>query len=200
MADRTPFGELEEAHGVDVDTARGEDRACIYCKRLATHHAGVVDAVRADVHERAACHTGAPADVGGPEEAEAEGGAYDLEVADSTLGEELLQARDGRVEAIHEGFHRFQAGGIGGGDDLAHFAGVGGEGFLAQDVLALMKGFDGPLFVEAVGQGDVDGVDSVGGQEVVVGAERVGDVALGCPVLRHGEVAAGDGGEHAIVG
>ena len=71
----------------------------------------------------------------------------------------------------------------------------------AQDVLAVRCHLDGPFGVQAVGQGDVDGVNGRVGQQRLVAAVVAGN-AVGCGIDGSGGgVAAGHGIDaHAFAG
>ena len=102
------------------------------------------------------------------------------------------------MELVHEAFHQQDAGGLGRGDHGLRFRGVHGQGFLAEDVLAGPQGPDGPLGVEVVRQGDVDGVDGRVLDEVLVRPEGAVDVEADRPVPGPGFVPGGDGGQEAV--
>ena len=104
---------------------------------------------------------------------------------------ELADPGEEGVVAVVESLHQHQVGtGVGGGHRPG-LVGVGREGFLAQDVLAGGHGRHGPVTVQAVGQGVVDGVDVGIGHELFVGIEDPGDAVLGGEGLRPGPVAGG---------
>ena len=92
-------------------------------------------------------------------------GAHDL---DQSLGEGVV--------FVVEGLHHHQTWVA--VDDLGHgpgLVGVGGEGLLAQDVLAGPQRGDGPVAVQPVGEGVVDGVDVGVRDELGVGVQRPGE-------------------------
>lgn len=58
------------------------------------------------------------------------------------------------------------------GAEFARFLRVRGDGLLDQDVLAFLQRRERPFVVQAVGEGDVDGVDVRGGNKRVVRSIR----------------------------
>ena len=69
---------------------------------------------------------------------------------------------------VHEGFEYRHAVGLSGGFDTIHLLDSQDQWFLAQHMLAILRGRQAPFTVEVVGQGDVNGVDLGVGQEILV--------------------------------
>jgi len=68
--------------------------------------------------------------------------------------------------------------------------------FFAQHMFACTGGRDGPRRMQAVGQGQVDGIDVGVGQQGLVAAERPLDLILACKGLGVVGLAAGHGRHH----
>ena len=95
----------------------------------------------------------------------------DLAAVDQQLGPLPLG-----VMAIHEAFHDFQTRMFSSRrQQLAGIGSVQAEGFFTQHVFAGRKRLDRPLHMEVIGQGDVDGLGSLIGQQVFVRSKRVAD-------------------------
>ena len=77
-------------------------------------------------------------------------------------------------------------------DHVLSFVGGRGQGLLAQDVLAALGGFLGPLGVQGVGERVVDDVDFGVVEEFFIAAVGFGDAGCFGRGLSLGERAAGD--------
>ena len=133
------------------------------------------DEVAADIHERAAAHGGLVADVVGVVVEVAEGAGDETQGANPAFADELFSAEPLRCRLDHEGFGDLDVGGIADGDEGSGFFGGEGDGLFAEDVLAGLRGFDGPGDVQVVGERIVDGVDVGVGEECFVGAVSLGN-------------------------
>jgi hypothetical protein len=101
--------------------------------------------------------------------------------------------------AVHQALDAVAAGRLG-GVEAAGGVGGGGERLLAEDILARRQRLDRPLGVEGDGQGDVDGIDRPGGQQLLVGAVAGLQPQLVSERPRPVDVAAGHGHELGVVG
>ena len=128
--------------------------------RPGSQQAQQADRVAAHVHGGAAGQGQLVADVTLLPQRGREGHVDLGDVAELARADDLHQALGERVVLVVEGLHHdhtwVAVGRLGHGPGLV---GVGGEGLLAQDVLAGPQGGDRPVPVEAVGQRVVDGVD-----------------------------------------
>ena len=118
------------------------------------------DRVAAHVHGGASGQCQLVADVALFPERGGERHVDPADVAQLARPHDLHQAPAQRVVLVVEGLHHHPTGGA--VVRLGHspgLVGVGGERLLAQDVFAGLEGGDGPVPVEAVGEGVVDGVD-----------------------------------------
>ena len=97
-----------------------------------------------------------------------------------------------RVVEIHKRFKEGDVVGLGRGGHAVELVQRDCQGLFAQDVLARLRGGDGPFTVQRVGQGDVDGVDLRVGEHVFIGAVGRGDPLCGGIGLGLGQIAAGD--------
>jgi len=100
-----------------------------------------------------------------------------VHLTDEAIVDPRLRGRPLRVEAVHEGLHDLHVGVLRGGvEEGLHLGGGSGDGFLDEDVLAGLDGAHAPGDVELVGEGNVDGFDVGGGEELLVRTECHGDV------------------------
>ena len=107
----------------------------------------------------------------------------------------------------HDAVHELDVCLLAGGEHFVEVGRVEGAGLFAEDVFAGLGGFDDPLFAEAGGEGDVDGIDIVGGEEGFVAADGAGFFGEGDlgvtgidELLGLGADSAGDGDEGGVFG
>lgn len=74
----------------------------------------------------------------------------------------------------HGAIHELHPIGLAGLDDGVELGGAEGDGLLKQQVLLLLGGENGPAYVQAGGQGHVDGVDIRVVKDGLVGAVDLG--------------------------
>ncbi len=157
-----------------------------------------VDGVAADIEQRAAAGGRVVAGIAGFATA---GGVVGAEVEDATDfagGDPPVGFGDLRVKAVHEPFQQPAAGGAGSGKHAVGFGGGAGEGFFAEHVFAGLKGADGPVAMQAIGQRVGDHVHVRVGQQVGVGAVSARNIILGGGGAGAGRVAAGDGDQFRV--
>jgi hypothetical protein len=104
------------------------------------------------------------------------------------------------VVAPHQPLDAAPAGRLGGVEAAGGVLGAGRERLLAQHVLAGLQRLDRPLGVHRHREGDIDGVDRHGGQQLLVGAEAGLQAQLVGEGLGPGGVPAGHGHELGMVG
>ena len=128
--------------------------------------------------------------------AERERRIHVLHLADRAFCDQLGQAHDLRVEAVHERLSQVPAVAPGRLDDRHRARVVDGERLLAHDVLAGTQSLDREAHVLGVHRRDVDGVDLGVGEEVCVGlvhADAAGRaLEFGSERARAVRAAAGD--------
>ena len=137
------------------------------------------DRVAAHVHGGAAGQGQLVADVALLPQRGREGDVDLGDVAQLARADDLDQALGQGVVLVVEGLHDHQPGVA--VVRLRHgpgLVGVGGERLLAQDVLAGLEGGDGPVPVQAVGEGVVDGVDVGVVDQLLVAADDAGNALL----------------------
>jgi len=195
-------GELEDAGGVVVDAGLAEVANGVGGGGFfAGEEAGEGEAVAADVHEGAAGEWLGEADVAGDfGGAVAEAGADELEAANGAGADGVHDGVGEGVGAVHEGFDEGAAGFFGDGEHFFGLREIGGKRLFAEDVFAGAEGFERPLVVEGVGEGDVDGLDCGVVEEGFVGAVGGGDVEGLRESAGGVRGAGGDGGEAAAAG
>ena len=177
-----------------VDAADGLD----FFGFAAGEQAREIDAVAADVHEGAAGEGGVESYVAGDfAGGEAEAGADQAQFADRAAFDGLEDGQRLRVRAVHEGFDEdslILARGI---EHFLGFLGVDADGLLAEDVFAGFERGDGPMVVEIVGEGVVNGVHVFGGDELMVAAICGADAEIGGEFHGRRFGARADGGKLA---
>ena len=140
---------------------------------LADQVAGEVDHVRAEVAQRARARGGlveAPDRLGRRAPVLQVGAAEVVDLADLAGLDELAGQAHGRHEAVVEGAHVLDAGGLHALPGLVALVGVAPQRLLADDVLAGLRGGDRRLGVEVVGPRVVEQADAlVGDQRAPVG-------------------------------
>ena len=161
-------------HAALVQVRRGVD----FDRLFAGQQAREVDAVAPDVHQPTAAEFLVEAHV--PFDALraiAEAGADHFQLADLSAAQRVDHLVRERVRAVHEGFDEHLARLARRVEHLLALRSGQGEGLFAQNVLAGAQGFDGPLVMQRVGQGVVDGIDGGVGQQRVVAAVNVGNLS-----------------------
>ena len=166
--------------------------------------AACVEAVDADVEERAAAGEGLfGAPVAGID-VEAEGSFDGLDLAERAVVNELGGLEVGGLEVAAVGDHELDVGGFAGGDHGFALGNAGGHWLLAEDVLAGLGGADGEVGVHGVGQGYVNGIDGGVVEDVVevfVVVDGVGRYAvLGGDAIGLVAMAADQGGDFGVGG
>ena len=157
-----------------------------------------LDSVDADIHEGTRCHV-AVEDIGGTP-------CENIVIARGVLAKAQRSAANGRnlaqrvldgveggvVERTH-GLEGHDASGLSGAEDLQRLRLGGAEGLLDDDVLAAGDAGKGLLVVKRVGAADIDGIDVVGGRELV----ECGEVSLAAVLGGKGGAALGIARERA---
>ena len=149
-----------------------------------------VDAVAANVHQRAAAKLRLQADVVRLGEAKRKGAADHVRLADGAPPHQLHDLGGTRVESIHERLHQLHTAGV---RSLLHLGALlRGEGqrLLAEHVLTVLCSTNRPLSMHAVGQRNVDGIDvflqPTGPRScrTIVGCWRLGANAFAAAAMR----------------
>ena len=108
-------------------------------------------------------------------------------------GQVLLHDAEIGVERRDHGLHERDAAFAGDGDHLSRLAGIGGQGLLAQHVLAVAHAEDALRSVQEIGRGDVNGVDERARGHLFEQGEGVRDAVLRSegvgPLLRTRQIA-----------
>ena len=177
LGDDTPR-RVHRRREADVDSSLVEDVRSVHLMRLAGEQSCRVDAVAADVHQRATVRLGEEAGIGGIVGREAECGADQPELPDGAVVHELREPERLRMMAPHETFHQVQPLALRDVECALRLRLVGCQRLLAQDVLARLERPDRPLDVLPVGQRDVDGLDVGVLEEPVVAAVGALDPVL----------------------
>src|SRR5439155_3338509 len=188
-------GETHRAGEDPVGAARADQLLPEDQLRLAGKQPRAADAVAADVHQAAALDVGAKPDVLGVEDREAEAGAYDAELPDRTLVEELPHALGLRAVPVHERLREDPLCALGGVERLLDLGCALPHRLLAEHVLAGLDGADRPFTMEVVRQRDVDGLDLVVREQRLVRAVGARDLPFARVLLGARLVAAGDADE-----
>ncbi|ENN89399.1 hypothetical protein RHSP_66736 [Rhizobium freirei PRF 81] len=126
-------------------------------------------------------------------------GALDMaQAADGAIGEQRADFPPDRRIGDHIGFHHQHLVAITGGNQAVDFIRLERDRLFAKHMLAGVRRLDGPFDMLRGRQGNIDGVDGVGGEHLLIGAEG----------MRHGKavrhlpgaikIAAGDCGDDAI--
>ena len=169
---RHSAAEVEHPLELLVDALRAQLLLPAYRdRRVPRQPARHVDAVGADVVERAAAELGPAADVLRILDREREDRPDAAQVPDRPGGEALAHDAPLRMEAVHERLHpdHVALGAV--GDGVLRLGARTGCGLLAEHVLARVGAALRPLGVEMVRQADVDGVDLGIGEQLVVAAD-----------------------------
>lgn len=116
-------------------------------------------------------------------------------VADGAVRDHLLCKGDGRDAAVIVADHIDDARFFDGGDHFPSLQGVEGEGFLAEDGLAVLRGGDGDFGMGIVGGADVDDVDFGIGDDGAPVGRSVFPAEAGAGFFDGGGGAAADGVE-----
>jgi hypothetical protein len=151
----------------------------------ASEEAGEVDAVAADVHERAAAEGFVEADVFGAGGAVAEAGADGAQGPDLAALDGFDDGVGDRMGAVHEGFDHHALVLSCDVEYLLSLREVHGERVFSQRTCLPLSGPDGPLVMEIVGETVVDRLHALVGEQRFVGAVD----AIDAPWLR--EAASG---------
>ena len=173
--------------GVAVDT--GDNAGGLLCKCKAR----CMDEVATDVQEGATAALDMVADAGRVSVEVAEEAEDRAEFSDAAFIKQFAEAEPLGVAANHEGFANLDAGTCLDGKKRFGLGDGEAEGFLAENVLAGFRSFDGPRDVKLIGKRIVDDVDIRVGEEIFVRAVGRWDAEGGCcfPGLR--EMAGCDG-------
>ena len=200
LGNRTAFI-LQNSRAEQVDMIRREGGDGLDMGRLYTQDPlGQAGAVDTQVVGGAAQGVPAHADIFGIVVGGQEGGLHVAHIADDTAVDRVGHGCDIGGVLVGKGFHQMHAVCLGGGEHGGGFFCIGGQGLFAQHVLFGVQGFDGPLGVQRIGQGDVDGLHFRVVQQCLVAAVGLLEAEAGLEFLGLFKAAAGDGVELAIFG
>ena len=118
-------------------------------------------------------------------------------LADVAGFDEVGDVPHGGDEAVGEGGHVTDVGLVGGVEHLPRLGEAHGDGLLAEDVLAGLRGGDGDGGVGDVGGGDDDGVDAGVLEDVLVVGEGGAEAGLLLGAIEDGGVGVAEGDDLA---
>ena len=159
--------------GGHVDAAGAGPGNCLHPLRRALQcQPDQAQAIAAGVAQRAAAELGQRADVAPRrvDQREAEADLHRAHAADGAAVQQVEQRRRLRLEPPGIGLEQHHAVPARGIEHLLRLGAVHGQRLLAQHVLAVPRAGDRPFGMQAVGQRDVDRIDTVVAQQCLVAA------------------------------